>query len=610
MYCTKNVADGLVWVGGDDRRLAMFEGVYSVPAGVSYNSYLLLDQKTALMDTVDKAVSRVFFENLEHALGGRELDYLVIQHMEPDHSASIEGVLARHPGVTVVCNAMIKTMLEQFFSLKPEKLLVVKEGDSLSLGRRTLNFVMAPMVHWPEVMVSFESADGVLFSADAFGSFGALGGAIYADQLDFMDRWLDEARRYYCNIVGKYGPQVQALLAKAAKLPIKMLCPLHGPVHRGEDVGRFIEKYLLWSSYTPEDSEVLIAYASVYGNTENAAAILASRLFDRGVPAKVYDVSVTPASEILSEAFRLSHLVFASTTYNAGVFITMEELLRDLAAHNLQNRTIAFMENGSWAPASGKLMREIMAPLKNMRVLEQTLSIKSALKEDQLQQIDALADAIAADFSASSAAAGAPAGELDPSALFSISYGLFLLTSRVGEQSAGCIVNTACQLTSSPLQLSVAVNKQNQTHDFIMKSGVFNLSVLTESAPFSFFEAFGYRSGRDADKFSGRDMPASANGLLYEPQVANALISARVVKTVDCGTHTLFIAEVTEARRLSDAPSATYSYYFANIKPAAPKKKKGYVCSICGYVYEGDTLPEDFVCPICKHGAEAFQRME
>jgi len=395
MHCTKQITQDVTWVGGNDRRLAMFEGVYSVPKGVSYNSYLLLDEKTVLFDTVDKAVARVFFENLEHVLNGRPLDYAVIHHMEPDHSATLGQLLTRYPEVRIICNEKIAAMIGQFFGIDvKDRARIVKEGESFSAGRHQLTFFMAPMVHWPEVMVTYDAADKILFSADAFGLFGALNGAMFADEVNFERDYLDEARRYYCNIVGKYGLQVQALLKKAATLEIEMICPLHGFVWR-KDLAGYIEKYRLWSSYIPEEKGVMIAYASVYGNTENAAEILSSRLRDRGIKTAMFGVSVDAASEIVAAAFYWSHFVFASTTYNMGIFISMEEVLRDLAAHNIQNRTVAFIENGSWAPASGRLMRELLGSCKNMRFLEEGLSIKSALRRDQEEEIDALADALA-----------------------------------------------------------------------------------------------------------------------------------------------------------------------------------------------------------------------
>ena len=395
MYCTKKIASDLVWVGANDRRLAMFEGVYSVPAGVSYNSYLLTDEKTVLFDTVDKAVSRTFFENLEHELGGRPLDYVIVHHMEPDHSATLSELLLRHPETTVVCNDKTAVMIAQFFGKDAVKnMQLVKEGDVLSAGAHELTFYLAPMIHWPEVMMTYDKSAHTLFTADAFGVFGALNGAIFADEVDFDRDYLKEARRYYTNIVGKYGVQVQNLFKKIAGLDIRMLCPLHGFVWR-RDLGYILEKYNLWSTYTPEDKGVMIAYASIYGNTENAAEILASKLRERGVRTAMYDVSVTPASDIIAECFRWSHLVFASATYNGGIFVTMDELLRDIAAHNLQKRTVAFMENGTWAPVSARQMAAIFAPLKNMTVLEQGVAIRSSLTEGQLAEIEALADVLA-----------------------------------------------------------------------------------------------------------------------------------------------------------------------------------------------------------------------
>ena len=397
MYCTKNIASDLVWVGANDRRLAMFEGVYSVPAGVSYNSYLLTDEKTVLFDTVDKAVGRIFFENLEHGLGGRTLDYLIVHHMEPDHSATLSELLLRHPETTVVCNDKTAVMIAQFFGPGAAgRMQLVKEGDTLSTGAHELTFYMAQMIHWPEVMMTYDKTAHTLFTADAFGVFGALNGAIFADEVDFDRDYLKEARRYYTNIVGKYGMQVQNLFRKIADLDIRMLCPLHGFVWR-RDIEYFFKKYNLWSTYTPEEKGVMIAYASIYGNTENAAEILSSKLRERGVRTVMYDVSVTPASEIIAECFRWSHLVFASSTYNGGVFVTMDELLRDIAAHNLQKRTVAFMENGTWAPVSARQMTAIFAPLKNMTVLEQSISIRSSLTEGQLAEIEALADVLAKD---------------------------------------------------------------------------------------------------------------------------------------------------------------------------------------------------------------------
>lgn len=396
MHCVKKVTDDLYWIGGSDRRLALFENVYPIPRGVSYNSYVLLDEKTVLLDTVDASISGLFFENLEYVLNGRTLDYLIVNHMEPDHCAVIGDVVRRYPDVKLVCNAKTVPMLKQFFNFPVEdRTVIVKEMDTLCTGKHTFAFVMAPMVHWPEAMVSYDTVDKILFSADGFGTFGAINGNLFADEVNFERDWLDDARRYFINIVGKYGVQVQNLLKKAATLEIKMICPLHGPVWR-ENLGWFIEKYDTWSSYKPEDQAVMIAYASIYGNTENAAEILASKLADKGVKnIAMYDVSVTDSSVIVSESFRCSHLVFAAPSYNGGIFTKMETVLSELKAHSLQNRTVAIMENGTWAPVAGRQMREIFASMKNIELLEEGVTIRSAVKEAQEASLEALAEKIA-----------------------------------------------------------------------------------------------------------------------------------------------------------------------------------------------------------------------
>lgn len=396
MHCVKKVTDDLYWIGGSDRRLALFENVYPIPRGVSYNSYVLLDEKTVLLDTVDASISGLFFENLEYVLNGRTLDYLIVNHMEPDHCAVIGDVVRRYPDVKLVCNAKTVPMLRQFFNFPVEdRTVIVKEMDTLCTGKHTFAFVMAPMVHWPEAMVSYDTVDKILFSADGFGTFGAINGNLFADEVNFERDWLDDARRYFINIVGKYGVQVQNLLKKAATLEIKMICPLHGPVWR-ENLGWFIEKYDTWSSYKPEDQAVMIAYASIYGNTENAAEILASKLADKGVKnIAMYDVSVTDPSVIVSESFRCSHLVFAAPSYNGGIFTKMETVLSELKAHSLQNRTVAIMENGTWAPVAGRQMREIFAGMKNIELLEEGVTIRSAVKEAQEASLEALAEKIA-----------------------------------------------------------------------------------------------------------------------------------------------------------------------------------------------------------------------
>ncbi len=638
MYCVRKVTDDLYWIGANDRRLALFEGVYKIPMGVSYNSYVLLDEKTVVLDTVDASASRQYLENLDHVLGGRKLDYVIVQHMEMDHAATLGELVYHHPEVTIVCNEKVAAMMEQFFDFDVRsRLHLVAEGDMFSTGRHTFTFVAAPMVHWPEVMVTYDVGEKILFSADAFGTFGALNGALFADEVDFFRDYLDEARRYYTNIVGKYGPQVQAVLKKAAGIEIKMVCPLHGFVWR-KKFNQFLEKYIQWATYTPEETGVVIAYASVYGNTANTADILAAKLRERGIKVEVYDASYTAADEILAAAFRYSHLVFASTTYNAGIYIAMENLLHDIVNHNLQDRTIALIENGSWAPASGGQMRELLAQLPGTKFIDQTVTVRSSLKERQLSEIDAMVDAIAATIPGCKAAApkkadlrdilrispaemaagstSADVSAVDPNAMFKFSYGLFVLTAKDGAKDNGCIINTASQLTDTPKRITIAVNKANYTHDIILKTGVFNVSVLSEDAAMATFQRFGFQSGRNADKFAGCEgLERSANGLYYLTEGTNAVISGKVIQSVDCGTHTLFIADVTEAKILSQEPSVTYAYYFAHIKPKplpaamSDAPKKGWICKICGFIYEGEELPPDYICPICKHGVQDFEKL-
>ena len=610
MHCVKKLQDDLYWIGGNDRRLSLFENVFPIPRGVSYNAYLVLDEKTILLDTVDRSISDRFFENLEYVLDGRPLDYLVVNHMEPDHCATMQELVLRHPEVKIIGNAKTVPMIRQFFDFDIDsRAIVIKEFDTLCTGRHTFTFVMAPMVHWPEAMVTYDTSTKTLYSADDFGTFGALGGNIFADELNFETDWLPDARRYYTNIVGKYGTQVQALLKKASSIEIEMICPLHGPVWR-KNIDWFLDKYQHWSRYQPEETAVMIAYGSVYGNTENAANILASELADRGIRNVVmYDVSMTHPSVIVAEAFRCSHLVFASTTYNAGIFCNMETVLTDLKAHNLQNRTVGIIQNGSWAPTSGDLMREMICSMKHMTLLEAGVDIRSSVKDAQLQQLQALADAIVESMPKPQVVDHSQ--KIEPNALFKLSYGLFVLTARDGDRDNGCIINTVTQLTDTPKRLTIAVNKQNYTHDRILKTGVFNVSVLSEDAPFKLFQHFGFHSGRDTDKFSDfNHAERSENGLLRLNRYSNAFLSCKVTASLDYGTHTLFVADITEAKVLNNAPSITYAYYFANTKPKpqpVEPDKKGWVCKICGYVYEGEVLPPDFICPLCKHGAEDFE---
>ena len=397
MYNVKTITKDLFWVGANDRRLNLFESAYPVPEGISYNSYILLDDKTVLLDTVDKAVSHQFFENIEHVLSGKSIDYLVINHMEPDHCAEIQTIVEKYPKVKIVCNAKTQQMIGQFFnfSLSEDRWHIVKEGDVLETGKHKLSFYMAPMVHWPEVMVTYDEVDKTLFSADAFGIFGAIDGNIFADEVDFEHHYIDEARRYYTNIVGKYGPQVQSLLKKIENLDINMICPLHGLVWR-KDLDKFFGKYQKWSTYTPEINSVLIAYSSVYGGTQNAAEILGGKLAEQGVKnIKMYDVSTVHPSYVLADAFRYSHLVFASTTYNMGIFVSMENLLNDITSHNLQNRKVAVIHNGSWAPVCGNLMTDVISKWKNTEIFENKIQLTSTVKQNQNEELENLAKEIA-----------------------------------------------------------------------------------------------------------------------------------------------------------------------------------------------------------------------
>lgn len=643
MYNVRKVTKDYYWIGANDRRLALFEGVYKIPKGVSYNSYVLLDEKTVVFDTVDASASKQYLENLAHVLGGRRLDYVIVQHMEMDHAATLGDLVKAYPEVTIVCNEKVAQIMEQFFAFDVRtRLHLVAEGDTFCTGQHTFTFVAAPMVHWPEVMVTYDIGEKILFSADAFGTFGALDGALFADEVDFFGDYLDEARRYYTNIVGKYGKQVQDVLKKASGIEIKMVCPLHGFVWR-KKFNQFLEKYIQWATYTPEETGVVIAYGSIYGNTANLADILAAKLTERGIKVALYDASYTAADEILAAAFRYSHLVFASATYNAGIYIAMENLLHDIVNHNLQNRTVAFVENGSWAPAAGGQMRRLMEQLPGTKFIDATVTVRSSLKEKQSGEVDALVDAIAATIPgakpavpskekvismlrsnpaelltmlAAAAAPSAVATPVDPLAFQKFSYGLFVLTARDGAKDNGCIINTASQLTDQPKRITIAVNKANYTCDMILKTGEFNVSVLTEDASMEVFQRFGFQSGKTADKFQGCTYAErAANGIYYVKEATNAVLSGKVIASQDCGTHMLFIADVTAARVLSGEPSVTYGYYFEHIKPKplpaamTDAPKVGWICKVCGFVYENETLPADYICPICKHGVADFERI-
>ena len=592
MFITSDVK----YVGVNDKNIDLFEGQYVVPNGMAYNSYVILDEKIAVMDTVDANFTHEWLDNVQHALNGREPDFLIVQHMEPDHSANVLNFLKTYKNVKVVSSSKAFIMMKNYFGTDFEdRRIVVSEGDVLDLGKHKLTFVSAPMVHWPEVIVTYDSTDKILFSADGFGKFGAL---------DVEEEWACEARRYYIGIVGKYGAQVQSLLKKAAGLDIQIICPLHGPVLK-ENLGYYINLYDVWSSYQPEEDGVVIAYTSVYGNTKKAVERLAEKLKINGCPKVVVnDLARCDMAEAVEDAFRYSKIVFATTTYNADIFPFMKEFIHHLTERNFQNRTVAFIENGSWAPMATKVMKDMLAGSKNLTFAESGVRILSALNEESSKQIDELADELCREYVAKSDGAN----KNDLTALFKIGYGLYVVTCNDGKKDNGLIVNTVTQVTSTPNRIAVTINKENYSHHVIKQSGIMNVNCLTTEAPFSVFERFGFVSGRNVDKFEGCTPLRSDNGLVFLPRYINSFMSLKVENYVDMGTHGMFICSITEARVMGDKESMTYAYYHENVKPKPQTEgKKGYVCKICGYVYEGDPLPEDFICPLCKHGAQDFE---
>ena len=585
------------YIGVNDHEVDLFEGQYVVPNGMSYNSYAILDEKIAIMDTVDKNFTHQWMDNIEKTLAGRKPDYLVVHHMEPDHSANIDKFLSLYPQAVVVASGKAFAMMQNFFGTDyADRRIVVGEGDTLCLGKHTLTFVTAPMVHWPEVIVSYDSCDKVLFSADGFGKFGAL---------DVKEDWACEARRYYIGIVGKYGAQVQALLKKAAGLDISIIAPLHGPVLT-ENLGYYINLYDTWSSYRVESDGIVIAYTSVYGNTKAAVELLAQKLREKGCPKVVVnDLARCDMAEAVEDAFRYGKIVLATTTYNADVFPYMKEFIHHLTERNFQNRTVGLMENGSWAPQAAKVMRRMLEGSKNLTFTDTTVKIISALNADSRDQVEALANELCQEYLARQ---DETANKNDLNALFNIGYGLYVVTSRDGDKDNGLIVNTVTQVTNTPNRIAVTISKENYSHHVIKKTGIMNVNCLDVSAPFFVFQHFGFQSGRSIDKFAGCEDLRSDNGLRFLPRYINAFLSLKVEQYVDLDTHGMFICTVTEARVISDRESMTYTHYQNQVKPQPETVgKKGYVCKICGWVYEGEELPDDIVCPLCKHGAADFE---
>ena len=591
------ITDTIRYAGVNDHQIDLFEGQYKVPNGMAYNSYVILDEKIAVMDTVDANFTHEWLDNLDRILEGRKPDYLIVQHMEPDHAANVANFLKVYPETTIVANAKTFTMIQNFFGLDLEgQKLEVTNGGTLNLGNHNLTFVFAPMVHWPEVMVTYDSTDKVLFSADGFGKFGAL---------DVEEDWDDEARRYFIGIVGKYGPQVQKLLKVAAGLDIQIICPLHGPVLT-ENLGHYIGLYDTWSSYTPETEGIVIAYTSVYGHTKAAVELLTDKLRSKGCPkVVVYDLARDDMSQALSDAFRYSKLVLATTTYNASIYPFMHDYITRLKEHNFQNRTVGIIENGSWAPLAAKVMKEMLSGCKKINWLDTTVKVLSAVNQENKDQLEAMASELCKEYIAQN---DELANKNDMTALFRIGYGLYVVTSNDGKKDNGLIVNTVTQLTDTPNRIAVNINKANYSHHVIKQTGVLNVNCLSVDAPFSVFQQFGFQTGRSVDKFAGQKVYRSDNGLVFLDKYINAFMSLKVEQYVDLGTHGMFICSVTEARVMNDLDTMTYTYYQKNVKPKPETDgKKGFVCKVCGYIYEGDELPDDFICPLCKHGAADFE---
>ena len=594
------ITEDIRYVGVNDHTTDLFEGQYEVKNGMAYNSYVILDDEIAVMDTVDAAFKHEWLDNIAEVLEGRKPNYLVIQHMEPDHSANIMNFKRVYPEAVIVSSQKAFQMMKNFFGTDfADERIVVGEGDTLSLGKHTLSFVAAPMVHWPEVIVTYDSTDKVLFSADGFGKFGAL---------DVDEPWADEARRYYIGIVGKYGVQVQNLLKKAAGLDIQTICPLHGPVLK-ENLGYYLNLYNIWSGYQPEEEGIVVAYTSVYGNTKRAVLQFADKLREKGCPnVAVYDLARCDMAEAVQAAFRFSKLVLATTTYNADIFPFMREYIDHLTERGFSNRTVAFIENGSWAPLAAKIMKGKFEKSRNLTYTDTTVKILSALNEESSAQLEALSEELCREYLAQQ---DATANKNDLTALFNIGYGLYVVTSNDGRRDNGLIVNTVTQVTNTPNRIAVTINKENYSHHVIKQTGKMNINCLTQDAPFSVFEKFGFASGRNVDKFADAEPMRSDNGLAFLPRYINSFMSLKVEQYVDLDTHGMFICSVTEARVLSDRETMTYTYYQDNVKPKPQTDGvKGYVCKVCGYIYEGDVLPDDFICPLCKHGAADFEKIE
>ena len=595
----KKISEELYYVGVNDHQIDLFEGQYVVPNGMAYNSYVIKDDLIAIMDTVDVHFFDEWISNIKQVLNGLKPHYLVVQHMEPDHSANIMKFLEVYPDTFVIGNSKTFKMIDQFFHKEIKHKLVVNDMDTLNLGKHTLTFVFAPMVHWPEVMVTYDDYEKTLFSADGFGKFGAL---------DIEEEWACEARRYYIGIVGKYGMQVQALLKKAATLDIQRICPLHGPI-LDKDLGYYLNLYNIWSSYQPETDGVAIFYTSVYGHTKEAAELLKEKLEKNGCPKiALNDLAREDLAECVEDAFRYSKIVLATTTYNASIFPFMNNFIEHLVERNFQNKVLGIIENGTWFPQAAKVMKEKLKDCKNITLLEPVVTINSSLEEKSLEQLDKLALALSEEYLARKDIKKEE-NTFDKTALFKIEYGLYVVTSNDGKKDNGLIVNTVTQLTDTPFRVAVNINKANYSHDVIKATKKLNVNILSQDTTFDLIKKYGFVSGRDVNKFEGEEVQRSSNGLVVLPNHINAFLSLEVEQYVDLETHGMFICTIKESKKLNNNPTLTYNYYQANVKPKPEEKKKGYVCKVCGYVYEGDELPDDSICPLCKHGASDFEKL-
>ena len=595
------ITNTIKYVGVNDHRIDLFEGQYKVPNGMSYNSYVIIDEKIAVMDTVDQHFTHEWLDNIQSVLNGRQPDYLIVQHMEPDHSANIANFMKIYDKAIIVSSDKAFAMMLNFFGTAyEERRIVIKEGDKLELGRHTLNFIAAPMVHWPEVMMTYDSYERALFSADGFGKFGAL---------DVQEDWVDEARRYYIGTVGTYGRQVLGDLKKGGGLDISMILPLHGPFLY-KNLPYYLNLYNTWSSYDVEKDGVVVCYTSVYGHTKAAVDRLVEELKASNVPeVKVYDLARCDMSQAVADAFAYSKLVLATTTYNADIYPFMKQFIDHLTERGFQNRKIGLIENGSWAPLAAKIMKDMLAKSPNLTFIEPVVHIRSAMNDTNKEEISALCQALSVDYLARDEK---KANKNDMKALFSIGYGLYVVTSNDGKKDNGLIVNTVVQLTDNPFRVMVSINKDNYSHHVIKQTGIMNVNCLNIETPFKVFQQFGFQSGRNIDKFKNeKEVLRSDNGLVFLSRYINAFFSLKVEDYKDLGTHGMFICSVSEARVINNVDTMTYTYYQNNVKPKADTKgKKGFVCKVCGYVYEGDVLPDDFVCPLCKHGAADFEEIK